>query len=345
MNDIPCILTIAGSDSCGGAGIQADLKTFAMHGTYGASVITALTAQNTLGVDDIHAVPGRFVAQQLKSVLTDINIRAAKTGMLLSQTIIQAVAPFLKQKKFPLVVDPVCVSQSGHKLLEDSAVQAMVERIFPHADLLTPNLPETELFTGIRIRSSDDVDAAGKKFLAMGPKAVLIKGGHDEGSVAVTDWLVLPNQKPLPYMQPRVKTRNNHGTGCTLSAAIAAQLGLGLDVPKAVRAAQRYLNLALRSAFDVGQGAGPPNHLAPLLRERGREDTLTALDAIGYSLSLVDGLSRMLPAGLANVGVALSYAEEASDVASFSGGLVRGRSGHIEVSGCPLFSASPETAA
>ncbi len=345
MNDIPSILTIAGSDSCGGAGIQADLKTFSMLGTYGASVITALTAQNTQGVDAIHAAPAKFVAQQLKAVLTDLDIRAAKTGMLFSKAIISAVAPFLKQKQFPLVVDPVCVSQSGQKLLQDSAVTAMVNKIFPHADLLTPNLPETELFTGIRIHTQDDVEKAADKLLAMGPRAVLIKGGHAEQSVAVTDWLATPGQKPLPYMQPRVKTKNNHGTGCTLSAAIAAQLGLGLDLPKAVRAAQQYLNLALRASFDIGNGAGPPNHLAPMLREHGRDEALSALVAIGFDLEGIDGLSRLLPAGLAHVGLALAWADSKENVAAFTGGLVPGLMGRVEVAGCPCFGASAKAAA
>ncbi len=345
MNDIPSILTIAGSDSCGGAGIQADLKTFAMLGTYGASVITALTAQNTRTVDAIHAPPATFVAQQLKAVLTDLDICAAKTGMLFSKAIIGAVAPFLKQKRFPLVVDPVCVSQSGHKLLKNSAVAAMIDRIFPHADLLTPNLPEAELFTGIHIRTQDDVEQAAEKLLAMGPRAVLIKGGHADQSVAVTDWLAMPGQKPLPYMQPHVKTKNNHGTGCTLSAAIAAHLGLGLDISGAVRAAQQYLNLTLRASFDIGEGAGPPNHLAPMLRERGRDETLSALADIGFGLEGIDGLARLLPAGLANVGVALAWADSKDDVAAFTGGLVPGRSGRVEVAGCPWLGASEQAAA
>jgi hydroxymethylpyrimidine/phosphomethylpyrimidine kinase len=186
MHDCPTILTIAGSDSCGGAGIQADLKTIAMLGGYGASVITALTAQNTTGVSGIHPVPADFVVQQYLAVTSDLKVRAAKTGMLFSAEIIKALSQVLAQRDFPLVVDPVCVSQSGTRLLEESAVAAMARNIFPLADLLTPNLPEAELFAGMRIKSAQDICEAAERLLALGPKAVLIKGGHMDSRPART---------------------------------------------------------------------------------------------------------------------------------------------------------------
>ena len=263
----PNILTIAGSDSGGGAGIQADLKTITMLGAYGMSVITALTAQNGLGVKGIHAPDPSFVSLQLRTVLEGFPVRAAKTGMLFSSAIIGAVADILSTRDFPLVADPVCVSQSGHRLLEEDAVEALRERILPLADLLTPNRPEAELLTGMPIRSDADVAEAGRRLLAMGAGAVLIKGGHCEGTpIFVTDWLITPDRDPEPLRQPHVDTPNTHGTGCTLSAAIATWLGFGMPLRVAVTKAQEYLNAGLRHAYAPGEGAGPPCHFAALRR-------------------------------------------------------------------------------
>lgn len=261
----PSILTIAGSDSGGGAGIQADLKTITVLGAYGMSVITALTAQNGLGVKGIHAPDPAFVALQLRTVLEGFPVQAAKTGMLFSSAIIGAVADILSTRSFPLVVDPVCVSQSGHALLEEDAVEALRERVLPLADLLTPNRPEAELLAAMPIRSDADVAEAGRRLLALGAKAVLIKGGHCEGTpIFVTDWLITPDRDPEPLRQPHVDTTNNHGTGCTLSAAIAAWLGFGMPLRVAVTKAQEYLNACLRHGYAPGEGAGPPCHFAAL---------------------------------------------------------------------------------
>lgn len=263
MQHPPNILTIAGSDSGGGAGIQADLKTITMLGAYGMSVITALTAQNGLGVTGIHAPDPAFVTQQLQTVLAGFPVQAAKTGMLFSSGIIDAVADGLAERTFPLVVDPVCVSQSGHRLLEEDAVDALKARMLPLADVLTPNRPEAELLAGLPIASEADVAEAGRRLLALGAKAVLIKGGHFEGTpILVTDWLITPGREPDPLRQPHIDTPNNHGTGCTLSAAIATWLGFGMPLRVAVTKAQEYLNLGLRHAYAPGQGAGPPCHMA-----------------------------------------------------------------------------------
>ena len=259
----PNILTIAGSDSGGGAGIQADLKTMTNLGCFGMSVITALTAQNGLGVTGIFAPPPEFVALQLKTVLDGFKVHAAKTGMLFSEAIIKAVANSLKGRTFPLVVDPVCVSQSGHQLLELDAVQALREYIIPLADLLTPNRHEAELLANMTIANPDDVAVAGQKLLAMGAKAVLIKGGHfEEKPILVTDWLITRDRDPEPLRQPHVDTPNNHGTGCTLAAGIASYLGLEMPLRVAVTKAQEYLNAGLRHAYAAGKGAGAPNHMA-----------------------------------------------------------------------------------
>ncbi|GAB7023978.1 bifunctional hydroxymethylpyrimidine kinase/phosphomethylpyrimidine kinase [Salidesulfovibrio brasiliensis] len=344
MNPLPCILTIAGSDSGGGAGIQADLKTISMLGAYGASVITALTAQNTTAVTAIHAPQPVFVAEQMKAVISDFDVRAAKTGMLFSAPIIKALAPFFAAKTFPLVVDPVCVAQSGAKLLEDEAVEAMVELVFPHATLLTPNIPEAELFTGMSIKTTDDMVAAAEKMLGMGPKAVLIKGGHMD-SVTATDWLAMPGHKPMPLMQRRVDTQNNHGTGCTLSAAIATGLGQGLDLYAAVRGAQKYLNLALRASFSLGAGSGPPNHLAPWIKEKARGEVVSELEAVGMRFVGMSGFSELVPECRMNVVCGVPFADEPDDVAGFTGGISASRNGVICPVGHPGFGASTRVAA
>ena len=263
----PCILSIAGADSGGGAGIQADLKTMTVLGAYGMSVTTALTAQNGLGVTGIHPVPPEFVSQQIRTVRDGFPVAAAKTGMLFSGAIIAAVAETLADRNFPLVVDPVCVSQTGHCLLQEEAVEAMRRLMLPLASLLTPNRPEAELLAGLSIRSAADVDEAGRRLLDLGAEAVLIKGGHFEPAMTgtMTDWLCLPGQDPLPLAQPRVDTVNNHGTGCTLSAAIATWLGLGRSVAEAVVLGQRYLNVCLERSYAPGRGVGPVNHAAPFL--------------------------------------------------------------------------------
>lgn len=256
----PNILTVAGSDSGGGAGIQADIKTIMALGGYGLSVITALTAQNGLKVAGIAAPEPEFVALQLTTVLDGFKVAAAKTGMLYSAAIIRAIAPILRSRDYPLVVDPVSVSQSGDPLLAADAADALKKEIIPDCDLLTPNLPEAEMLSGVKINGAEGAAEAAEKLLALGAKAVLIKGGHMEGAVLVTDYLCLPGREPKEMSQPRVDTRNNHGTGCTLSAAIARELGGGIPLEVAVSRAQRYINMALMKSYSPGKGSGPVNH-------------------------------------------------------------------------------------
>jgi len=268
MRTYSCILTIAGSDSGGGAGIQADLKTMTVLGGFGMSVITALTAQNGLGVLGIQAADPSFVSLQLKAVMEGFPIASAKTGMLFSDGIIRAVKNAVHNRDFPLVVDPVCVSQTGHRLLEESAIDALRDEILPEADLLTPNKPEAEELSGVAINSLNDLTRAARKLLYLGARAVLIKGGHFNGEDKtsqneLTDWLAMPDLPILPLSHPRVDSINNHGTGCTLSAAIATRLGLGDGLTMAIRHAQEYLTSCLAASYTPGKGVGPVNHAAP----------------------------------------------------------------------------------
>lgn len=271
MKRVPCILTIAGSDSGGGAGIQADIKSITMQGGFSLSVITALTAQNGLGVTGIHAPDASFMCEQLNAVLDGFPVAAAKTGMLFSADIINALANALEalpqETRFPLVVDPVCVSQSGHSLLQPDAVEALRTRMIPLATLLTPNRPEAELLAGMSIANEADAKEACKRLMAMGASAVLLKGGHfddlsgsDADSDYLIDWFAEKDSDIVALPQRRVHTTNNHGTGCTLSASIATHLGLGETLKNAVIKAQDYLNHALQTSYAPGKGTGPANH-------------------------------------------------------------------------------------
>ena len=257
------VLAIAGSDSGGGAGIQADLKTFAANGCYGMSVITALTAQNTQGVRGIHPVPVDFVASQLDAVLSDLGADAVKIGMLFSPELIETVARKLGEYRVErIVLDPVMVAQSGDKLLRDDAVAALKTHLIPLAEILTPNLPEASVLLGRKISAAGEMPAAASELAELGCANVLVKGGHLEGE-ASDDCLYLGAEKRLArFPGARVETRNNHGTGCTLSSAIAAFIARG-DAPEAaVRHAKEYVAGAIRAgaAYRLGRGHGPVHH-------------------------------------------------------------------------------------
>lgn len=262
-------LTIAGSDSSGGAGIQADLKTFSALGVYGASVITALTAQNTLGVTGVHAAPVDFVGQQIEAVLGDLAVGAVKTGMLANAGIVREVAAALaKRPALPLIVDPVMVATSGDRLLEPDAVDAYRQRLIPRAALITPNLAEAAALLDEPLAL--DLAAAehqARALLALGSGGVLVKGGHRAAAEAV-DVLALADGSMHHIAAPWVETSNTHGTGCTLSAAIAALMATGMPLVEAVRGGKRYLTAALSAGRDlgVGKGHGPVDHLFDIRR-------------------------------------------------------------------------------
>jgi hydroxymethylpyrimidine/phosphomethylpyrimidine kinase len=252
----PRALTIAGSDSGGGAGVQADLKTFQALGVWGTSAITAVTVQNTKGVSGYEELSAHTVGEQIRAVVTDIGVDAAKTGMLASVSVIEAAAAAIEETRVPnLVVDPVSVSKHGHPLLADDAVEALRSLIVPLATLVTPNLPEAALLSGYEVRQRSDMERAGRAILDLGAGAVLVKGGHLESGDAV-DVLVTENGA-RDVSAERIDTRNTHGTGCVLSAAIAGHLALGNDLDGAVDAGKRFVTGAIRGALEIGGGIGP----------------------------------------------------------------------------------------
>jgi hydroxymethylpyrimidine/phosphomethylpyrimidine kinase len=258
----PIALTIAGSDSSGGAGIQADLKTFAALGVYGASVITALTAQNTIGVSGIHQVPAAFVTAQIEAVFSDLEVKAVKIGMVAELAVIDSIAAGLARwsPKY-IVLDPVMVATSGDRLLATEAVDALRTKLIPLMSLITPNLPEAAVLLDEPVAVGEAaIESQGRRLLAMGCQAVLIKGGHGEGAESI-DYLVSPSGT-ITLAAPRIATQNTHGTGCSLSSAIAAGLAKGEDMETAVRNAKTWISAAITAAdrFSVGHGHGPIHH-------------------------------------------------------------------------------------
>lgn len=269
----PIVLSIAGSDSSGGAGIQADLKTFSALGVYGATAITAITAQNTLGVVSQLALPPQMVREQIIAVMDDLHPSVVKIGMLSNAEIVNAVAEVLSEYKPKIVLDPVIVSTSGHRLLSVEAQEVIKERLLPISELVTPNIPEMETLTNMPLSSFEDKEKAANYLLSLGAKAVLLKGGHEEGEIK-KDYLFFNGLKAKDkslksesvlvseYSSESISTKNVHGTGCTLSSAIAAFLALDYSLGDAVKEAKRYITEAIRAGADVkiGHGFGPVNH-------------------------------------------------------------------------------------
>jgi len=252
------ILTIAGSDSGGGAGIEADIKTISALGGYAMTTITAVTAQNTTGVADVHLMPAAFVKLSIEMVLNDLGVDAIKLGMLANEDIILTVAKLLP-KDIPVVLDPVMVATSGAVLLPDNAIEALRSRLIPRAALITPNLPEAAKLTGLTVDTDAERIAAGQALIRMGAQAALIKGGHGSGDM-LTDFLVTPDGVERISL-PRIDTTNTHGTGCTMASAIATSLAQGLTLSASVHRARSYLQEAIRTAPGFGTGHGPINHL------------------------------------------------------------------------------------
>lgn len=265
MSNIPQTLTIAGSDSGGGAGIQADLKTFQMQGVFGTSVITAVTAQNTLGVFDIHPIPLKTIQAQLKAVKNDFQIASAKIGMLGTADIIECVADFLSHRPFgTLVVDLVMIAKGGAPLLQQQVVSALIKYLLPLADVITPNIPEAEALTGFKISDTASIQQATLDLQKQGAKNVIIKGGHSLNSQSqqCQDWIFLQNGEHFVLESVRFDTPHTHGTGCTFSACLTAELAKGAPLKSAVKTAKDFITAAISHPLNIGHGHGPTNHWA-----------------------------------------------------------------------------------
>ena len=271
----PRVLIIAGSDSSGGAGIQADINTCAAFGAYAATAITAVTAQNTVGVQQVEFMPPELVRAQIRSVISDIGADVVKIGMLGTKEIIEVVSEEIEPLDAFIILDPVAVATSGDALLKDDAMVALKDTLLPLADLVTPNVPEAELLTGLKIKDVDDLTPAGDALLKMNVYATLMKGGHLDGKSVVD---VLVSEEGANIMSgPRINTRHTHGTGCTLASAIAANMALGAPLEEAVMSAREFVFQAIKTAPKLGQGNGPLNH--GLMRKEGDEETAPDTDS------------------------------------------------------------------
>ena len=314
------VLTIAGSDSGGGAGIQADLKTITALGGFGMSVITALTAQNTLGVQGVHEVPEYFIEDQFDSVATDIGIDAAKTGMLATSRILKVVAKKIREYKIGnLVVDPVMVAKGGAPLIKNEAQKSLIEELLPLAYVITPNIPEAEVLSKIKISSVDDMKKSAEIIYSLGAKNVVIKGGHLTGDAVD---ILYDGDIFHEFSSERIDTEDTHGTGCTYSAAIATGLAEGMPVFEAVKKAKEYITSAIRFSLRIGGGHGPTNHFAPILRESERYRCIEVLTNALRRLK-DEKCGNIIPEVQSNFGHALPYARGADDIAALPGRIIR----------------------
>jgi hydroxymethylpyrimidine kinase/phosphomethylpyrimidine kinase len=334
------ILTIAGSDSGGGAGIQADLKAITLLGGYGMSVLTALTAQNTVGVQAIHEVPASFVETQIDSVLSDIGADAIKTGMLANGEIIEVVSKKIEQYDVQkVVVDPVMVSKSGAPLLRKDAQDALIKRLIPFALVVTPNLWEASVLAGFRVNSMEGMRKAAHRIHELGAKYVVVKGGHLKG-MAID--LLYDGEKFDEMKGPRIETKQTHGTGCTFASAIATLLARGDTVPEAVRKAKTFITMAIQSSLNLGKGTGPTNPAAYVLREMERYRMIQALKK-AMEVLREKKMGHLIPEVSSNLGYALPHAEGIEDVAAFPGRIVRWKDS-IATHSDPEFGASKHIA-
>jgi hydroxymethylpyrimidine/phosphomethylpyrimidine kinase len=334
------ILTIAGSDSGGGAGIQADLKAITLLGGYGMSVLTALTAQNTVGVQAIHEVPARFVEAQIDSVLSDIGADAIKTGMLANAEIVEAVSKKIREYGVRrIVVDPVMVAKSGDPLLREDARDALIRRLLPLSMVVTPNLPEASVLAGFKVNSVEEMRKAAQRIQRLGAKHVVVKGGHLRG-MAVD---VLYDGRSFHEIESkRIETRNTHGTGCTFASAIATLLAKGESVFEAVRKAKIFITIAIQSGLSLGKGVGPTNPFAYVLREMERYRVIQELKKAVERLK-EHQVGDLIPEVSSNLGYGLPQAAGFEDVAAFPGRIVR-YNHSVATFGDPEFGASRHVA-
>jgi hydroxymethylpyrimidine/phosphomethylpyrimidine kinase len=329
---IPRALTVAGSDSGGGAGIQADLKTFAALGVHGMSAITSITAQNTYSVTRVVDLDPEMVVEQIRVCVEDIGVDAVKTGMLHTTDIIRAVADELRKISAPKVVDPVMVAKSGAPLLREDAIKTLIEELIPIADVVTPNAREAERLTGIPVKGLEDQKRAAKEIAELGARAVVVKGGHIDGPM-VRDVLYF-NGDYIVLESERIQTKNTHGTGCTFASAIAAHLAHGTEIVQAVRKAKEFVTDAIRYGLDLGKGSGPVNPLWATLRKAWLYEAIENVRVATEVLERVDGVGWICPESMINLAEVVPYGSSNDDVVGIPGRIVN-VGGRLRASSCP----------
>ena len=339
---IPIAITIAGSDSGGGAGIQADLKTFAALGVHGTTAITCITAQNTYSITAIECLKPEIVREQIRQVAEDLGINAGKTGMLYTKEIVKEVAEEISRYNFPLVIDPVMIAKSGAPLIKREAEKALKKYLFPLATIVTPNRFEAEKLAGRKITTIQDVKKAAEEICSMGPQAVLIKGGHLNIESQSVDLLYYKNKYKI-FKAQRLKVKTTHGTGCSFSAAITAFLARGEDVSSAVKHAKDFITQAIKFGLNIGRGAGPVNPMAILYREASKYYALKKVEEAQKILESSPYIAKLAPEVGMNIAMALPYAEVINDVVAIPGRLVRVFD-KVKSRSCPKFGASSHLA-
>ena len=314
----PIALTIAGSDSGGGAGIQADLKTFAALQVHGVVALTSITAQNTYEVTMIHDIPLDMIEEQIRVVYEDLGVDAAKSGMLHTADVIKRVAGVLDRFEFPYVLDPVMIAKSGAKLLRDDAIEALIKYLFPRATVVTPNKFEAERIAGFKISSLDDAKKAAVEILSLGPKYVVVKGGHLNGYDESID--IFYDGRDFKLLRsPRYDVRTTHGTGCSFSAAITAFLARGFDVYESVRNAKKFMEYSIKYGLEVGKGSGPVNPMAYVFNEASRYHVLEELYSFANNLAKLRWIGKIIPEVGLNIAYSTPYPLDENDVAAFPG--------------------------
>ena len=322
MRKIPIALTIAGSDSGGGAGIQADLKTFAALGVHGTSAITAITAQNTYEVIGIQEIDVDIIEKQIDAIAKDMGIDAAKTGMLSSSKIISTVSKCIKKYGFPIVIDPVMIAKSKAKLLRDDAIEVLIKELIPLATVITPNIPEAEVISGIKINNIDDMKKAAKIIVEnYGAKSVVVKGGHLNSNESID--ILYHNGNYREYKSPRIETKNTHGTGCSFSAAITAEIAKGNDIEKAIENAKLFITHAIMYGLPIGKGHGPVNPISwiyiPYEKYKVIEELKKAIEIIESN----EKIAYLIPEVQMNLVMAIPYAKDINDIAGIPGRIVK----------------------
>ncbi|MCS7143067.1 MAG: bifunctional hydroxymethylpyrimidine kinase/phosphomethylpyrimidine kinase [Aigarchaeota archaeon] len=337
---VPRALTIAGSDSGGGAGIQADLKTFAALGVHGMSAITCITAQNTAKVTQVVPLDARAILEQVRVCVEDIGVDAIKTGMLFSASIIEAVTAEVARLEVPIVVDPVMVAKSGAQLLRDDAIEAM-KGLISVATVVTPNAYEARLLTGLEIKSVEDQIDAARSIAGWGSKAVVVKGGHLYGDEVVD--VLLYGDRVFRFVSKRIDTKNTHGTGCVFASAIAAELAKGRDVVDAVGVAKEFVTSSIAYSFAIGRGSGPVNPIGSLIRDAEIHRAIERLQKAVRTLEGLEGAGTLAPESMINLAESLPYPRDHRDVIAIPGRLVR-IDGYLRASGPPSPGASRHVA-